>query len=171
MSERKRVRAGLHGPTRRTGGGTAPGGAGERAGERGPGTTGDGGEERGGGETILLAEDEAVIRSLLVEILERDGYRVLTTSGGPEALSVAAAHRGEIRLLVSDVVMPGMDGRELAEQLATILPDIRVLFISGYATDEVSRRGVLPVDTPFLRKPFSPRELLRKVREILEAPR
>ena len=170
MSERKRIRAGLHGPAGKAGTGTKPGAEEGRAG----GAPEGGGAEpsnAGAGEAILLAEDEPVIRSLLVEILERAGYRVLTTGGGPEALSVAASHRGEIRLLVTDVVMPGMDGRELAEELAAALPGVRVLFISGYATDEVSRRGVLPVDTPFLRKPFSPRELLRKVREILEAPR
>lgn len=170
MSERKRVRAGLHGPATRAESGTAPEAGASRAGEAARGR-GPGAAPEGAGETILLAEDEAVIRSLLVEILERAGYRVLTTSSGPEALSIAAAHRGEIRLLVTDVVMPGMDGRELAEQLAEVFSGVRVLFISGYATDEVSRRGVFPADSAFLRKPFSPRDLLRKVREVLDAPR
>jgi signal transduction histidine kinase len=120
-----------------------------------------------GSETILLAEDEKMVRVLIRKVLEQAGYTVLVAGGGAEALQVAARHTGRIHLLVSDVVMPGMSGRELARRLLEARPDTKVLYLSGYADDAVERHGVLDPGTAFMQKPFSPSALALRVRDVL----
>jgi len=123
----------------------------------------------GGPEVILLVEDEAAVRGLLTEVLEESGYRVLAAKDGPEALRVSQAHAGVIQLALSDMVMPGMSGRELIEGLLVTRPLTRVLYMSGYTDDAVVRRGLFDGEAAFIQKPFSPDALLAKVREILDA--
>jgi CheY-like chemotaxis protein len=122
----------------------------------------------GGTETVLLVEDEAGVRSLARQALESRGYRVLEAPDGESALHLCRQHGGEIDLLLSDVVMPRMSGRELREQVAGLCPQTRVLFTSGYTDDAVVRHGVYQSESDFLQKPFSVHGLLRKVREVLD---
>jgi len=124
----------------------------------------------GGSETLLLVEDEAALRSLGQEILRDQGYKVLAAGSGGEALELARNHTAPIHLLVTDVVMPGMDGRELADRLAPLHPETRCLFMSGYTDDAIVRRGVWEEGMPFLQKPFSIDALALKVREVLDQP-
>jgi two-component system cell cycle sensor histidine kinase/response regulator CckA len=124
----------------------------------------------GGSETLLLVEDEAALRSLGQEILRDQGYKVLAAGSGGEALELARNHTAPIHLLVTDVVMPGMDGRELADRLAPLHPETRCLFMSGYTDDAIVRRGVREEGMPFLQKPFSIDALALKVREVLDQP-
>jgi CheY-like chemotaxis protein len=123
----------------------------------------------GGSETILLAEDEASVRGVIRRALQTHGYTVLTAPGGPEATQTARAHEGPIHLLVTDVVMPNMSGRELAEELTAERPDMKVLFLSGYTDDAIVHHGVLDPGIAFLQKPFTLHELARKLREVLDA--
>jgi two-component system, cell cycle sensor histidine kinase and response regulator CckA len=123
---------------------------------------------RTGSETILLVEDAPDVRKLATRILTGGGYRVLSAAGGDEAERVAREHVGELHLLLTDVVMPGMSGRELAERLSGKTP-LRVLYMSGYTDDAVVRHGVLEEGVKFIQKPFTPRGLLAKVREVLDA--
>ncbi len=125
------------------------------------------GELPRGTETILLAEDEKSIRVTAQRFLSVLGYEVLAATGPHEALSLAAAHRGEIHLLISDVVMPEMSGRDLAQRLAASRPRLKCLFMSGYAAEALAQRGVVDQETPFLAKPFSRHDLARTVREVL----
>jgi two-component system, cell cycle sensor histidine kinase and response regulator CckA len=120
-----------------------------------------------GSETVLVAEDEQMVRVLIRKVLEQAGYTVLLASGGAEALQLAARHAGPIQILVTDVVMPGMNGRELARRLLELRPDTKVLYLSGYADDAVERHGVLDPGTAFMQKPFSPGALANRVREVL----
>jgi CheY-like chemotaxis protein len=122
-----------------------------------------------GYETVLLVEDDDRLRALAVRVLGERGYTVLPASNGAEALAVAARHPGVIHLVVSDVVMPGMTGRILAERLTTMRPLVKALFMSGYTDDDVMRRGILDRSTAFLQKPFTPDQLALKVREVLES--
>ena len=122
-----------------------------------------------GTETVLLVEDEAMLRELAREVLEASGYRVLQAAGGEEALRVAGVHEGSIDLLLTDVVMPGISGRMVAERLALSRPGMKVLYTSGYTDDAVFQRGVLPEGSAFLQKPFTTVALERKVREILDS--
>jgi PAS domain S-box-containing protein len=122
-----------------------------------------------GTETLLLAEDEAGVRSLARQVLEGCGYRVLEAADGDEALRVAAGYRQPIALLVTDVVMPRLGGRETAEHLRASHPETRVLFLSGYTDDAVVRHGVLEAEVQFLQKPFTPAALAQKVRKVLDA--
>jgi PAS domain S-box-containing protein len=122
---------------------------------------------RGGWETILLVEDEDQLRSVSGSILRKNGYQVLESSRGGEALQVSQNFVGRIHLLLTDVVMPQMPGRKLAEQLASERPDLKVLFTSGYTDDAIAGHGGVNVGIPFLQKPFTPDGLLRKVREVL----
>jgi PAS domain S-box-containing protein len=122
----------------------------------------------GGTETLLVAEDDAAVRETACTLLERLGYQVFSAASGARALEVAAAHEGEIVLLLSDVIMPGMNGRELYEKLAVTRPDLRVLYMSGYTEEAIARHGVLRPGTALLQKPFSVRELAAMVREILD---
>jgi PAS domain S-box-containing protein len=123
-----------------------------------------------GSETLLLVEDEASLRDLAREVLESFGYAVIEAAGPEEALERSRAHPGVIHLLVTDVVMPQMNGRQLAAVLREERPEMRVLYMSGYTDDAIVRHGVLDSRTPFLAKPFTPEGLGRKIREVLEAP-
>ena len=122
-----------------------------------------------GTETILLVEDEDAVRRLAVSILKASGYTVLEARHCEEALRLASAHRGQINLLVTDVVMPQMSGRELAEHLTGLSPELKVLYISGYMDDTIAHHGVIAPDSAFLQKPFMPDAFARKVREVLDA--
>ena len=122
----------------------------------------------GHGETILLVEDAQRVRAVVREILEMSGYTVLEARHGAEAVEVANRHAGPIHLLVTDVVMPQMSGRELAQRLATLRPDLKVLYMSGYTDDAIVRHGVLASGIAFLSKPFTPDALALKVRELLD---
>jgi two-component system cell cycle sensor histidine kinase/response regulator CckA len=120
------------------------------------------------GEVVLLVEDEPAIRKMGKMMLERLGYEVLATDAPDEALRLAAEHPGGIHLLVTDVIMPGMNGRDLADQMHTLYPDIKTLFMSGYTADVIAHRGVLEEGVQFIHKPFSKKDLAVKVREILD---
>jgi PAS domain S-box-containing protein len=122
-----------------------------------------------GTETILLAEDEDLLRPLARALLTKLGYRVLEANNAAAALEVARTHPGEIHLLISDVVMPGQSGLQLARQLAPTRPGMKVLFMSGYTDEAIVRHGLLDPGTNFLQKPFTPAMLTRKVREVLDA--
>jgi len=121
-----------------------------------------------GSETILLVEDEAGVRTLARLILQNRGYTVLAASRGDEALALAQTHPGAIDLLISDVVMPVMGGRELADKVAVLRPRIKTLFMSGYTDDTVMRHGILASETAFLHKPFTVEALPLKVRKVLD---
>ncbi|HKW91896.1 MAG TPA: response regulator, partial [Methylomirabilota bacterium] len=122
----------------------------------------------GRGETILLVEDAQRVRAVVREILEMSGYVVLEARHGAEALEISHRHTGQIHLLVTDVVMPQMSGRELAQRLATLRPELKVLYMSGYTDDAIVRHGVLASGIAFLSKPFTPDALALKVREVLD---
>lgn len=124
-----------------------------------------------GSATILLVEDEAELREIAREVLEASGYTVLEGRHGGEAILVSERHAGRIDLLVTDVVMPQMGGRALVERLAPLRPEMKVLYMSGYADQAIVHHGVLEPGTALLQKPFTPDDLLRKVRDILNAPR
>lgn len=120
-----------------------------------------------GTETVLLVEDEEIVRSMTREILQESGYQVLSAEHAEDALQVVGEHSGPIHLLLSDVVMPGLSGRELAEQLAPLRKEMKVLYMSGYTDDAIVHHGVLEEGTAFIEKPFTPLTLSRKVREVL----
>jgi two-component system cell cycle sensor histidine kinase/response regulator CckA len=123
-----------------------------------------------GTETILLVEDERQIRELAHEFLSESGYKVLACSNGNEALHILAEYPDEVHLVVTDVVMPQMSGRELAERITATSPGAKVLFMSGYTNDAIVRHGVLNPGTWFIQKPFTPDALGQKVRQVLAAP-
>jgi PAS domain S-box-containing protein len=121
-----------------------------------------------GTETILVVEDEAMVRDLTLEVLKESGYTVISAERPDDALRICAQNQGPIDLLLTDVVMPGMSGLELAERLKPERPTMKVLYVSGYTADAVARRGMSDPKTAFLQKPFAPGALVRKVREVLE---
>jgi len=121
-----------------------------------------------GGETVLVAEDDGDVRSLVVQILKKQGYKVLEAANGGEAFMICEKHEGPIDLLVTDVVMPVMSGRELTDRLLLLHPKIKVLYMSGYTDDTVVRHGVLEEGVNFFQKPFSMEALVLKVREVLD---
>ena len=123
-----------------------------------------------GTETILLVEDEDMVRDLVRYALLQDGYNVLEARHGQDALKVCEKHEGPIHLLLTDVIMPGgLTGRDLAERLLSLHPEIKILYMSGYTDDAIVHHGILDPDIAFLQKPFTPTVLSRKVREILDA--
>jgi CheY-like chemotaxis protein len=122
-----------------------------------------------GTETILLVEDDDTVRGLTKRVLQRYGYTVLEASGGSDGVRLAAAHPAPIHLLITDVVMPGIPGPMVAEQVGQSHPEAKVLYVSGYTNDNVLRTGVLHDAVQFLQKPFVPNALAQKVREILSS--
>ena len=125
-------------------------------------------KKKGMAETILLVENEYALRELMRRFLEGSGYAVLNARDGDEALSVATAHPTPIDLLLTDVVMPGLNGRELAARLSSVRPGARVIFMSGYTDEAVTRHGVLDPGAAYVQKPFTPEAIARKVREVLD---
>jgi CheY-like chemotaxis protein len=123
-----------------------------------------------GTETVLLAEDDDVLRPLARGLLEKLGYTVLDAADAEQALEAARRYGEPIHLLLTDVVMPGVSGRELARELEKSRPDTRVLYVSGYTDDAIVHHGMLEPGLNFLQKPFTPAVLARKVREVLDAP-
>jgi PAS domain S-box-containing protein len=123
---------------------------------------------RGGSETILLAEDDPAVRVAASTVLKRLGYTIIVARTAEDALAKAEAHGGNIDLVVSDVVLPGMDGGELIQRLRLSHPDIRAMLTSGYAGELIARRGVREPDIPFLEKPFTSSRLAKKIRDVLD---
>jgi len=122
-----------------------------------------------GSETVLLVEDEEMVRRLVRETLVRAGYKVMDTSDPLEARRLSDSYRGTIHLLITDVVMPKVSGRELAEELHTRRPAMKVLYMSGYTDNAIVNTGILHKEVAFLQKPFTPSSLTQKVREVLES--
>ena len=118
-------------------------------------------------ETILVVEDEEIVRELVCQVLADQGYDVLCASNGSEGLRLSGAHAGQIKLLITDVVMPVIGGLELARTMSAARPDIKVLYVSGYSESDISEQGILASELEFLEKPFTPQVLIRKVREVL----
>jgi len=131
------------------------------------GDEGNQGSTVAGSETILVAEDEPGVRALVSHTLRQHGYTVLEASHGAEALVISERHKNAIHLLLTDVVMPQLNGRELAERLVAKLPELQVLYMSGYTDDAVLRRGLIAADTNFLHKPFTTGVLASRVRQVL----
>jgi CheY-like chemotaxis protein len=121
-------------------------------------------------ETILVVEDDPQVRGITGRALARAGYRVLTAANGAEALGIAMQRAGDVDLVVTDVVMPGLSGPELARELRKVQPNVCVLYVSGYAGDALSPLGVEDPSVDLLSKPFTPASLLARVREILDRP-
>jgi two-component system cell cycle sensor histidine kinase/response regulator CckA len=121
-----------------------------------------------GSETVLVVEDQAVLRGTIVDMLRDYGYTVFEAGDGVEALEIVAAKRGAINLVITDVVMPRMSGADLSARLRQSQPEIKLLFISGYVGDQIHRQGGLDKDVVFVQKPFSPTSLVGKVRLVLD---
>lgn len=122
-----------------------------------------------GDETVLLVDDTAVVRESASQVLREQGYLALEAGNGQEALSLVQEHQGEpIHLLITDVVMPLMGGKELARHLMVTHPKTKVLYVSGYPDEEIARHGVFGSETPVMLKPLTPETLTRKVREVLD---
>ena len=120
--------------------------------------------------TILVVEDEPDVRRIIVTVLRDRGYAVIQAATGDEAIVACEQAGSPVDLLVTDVVMPKMSGRELRERLRTSCPQLRVLYLSGYTDDAIIHHGVLEAGVPFLSKPFTRDSLARKVREVLDRP-
>jgi len=123
-----------------------------------------------GTETVLVVEDQPEVRKLVVEVLQGYGYRTLEAPSGAEGLTASETYSGPIHLLVTDVVMPGMTGRDLAESLAKTRPEMKVLYTSGYTANVIAHQGVIKPGVAYLPKPFTPVQLAAKVREVLGEP-
>ena len=122
-----------------------------------------------GHETVLLVEDEPMVRALAREVLEQYGYTVICAADGQEGLDICKGFAGRIDLIITDVVMPRMSGRELAESVVNVSPEARILYMSGFTDDAIVRHGMLDEDFPFIQKPFSPEALAAKARELLDS--
>lgn len=137
--------------------------------EKAPVTTPRGSpSDHGGGETILVVEDEGAMREVSRRILARSGYQVLVAANGPEAIRLAEVHRGQIDLLLSDVIMPHMLGKEVAEIVVRSSPDVKVLFMSGYAQPILTSQGTLESGVQLIEKPFTAEGLTQRIREVLD---
>jgi CheY-like chemotaxis protein len=123
-----------------------------------------------GTETVVVAEDDEMVRALVRVTLEASGYEVLEAASGEAALRLCEAHPGPVHVLVTDMVMPGMGGRALADRLQASRPGLRVLFVSGYAESEVIEHGEPGPETAFVQKPFTPEELALQVRALIDRP-
>jgi two-component system, cell cycle sensor histidine kinase and response regulator CckA len=123
----------------------------------------------GGDETVLLVEDEPSMLQIGRTLLERLGYKVLATKSPAEAIKMAQEHKNGIHLLITDVIMPEMNGRELADKLLSLYPELKLLFMSGYTADVIARHGVLDPGVKFVQKPFTIKDLANKIRETLES--
>jgi len=121
-----------------------------------------------GTETVLVVEDERAVREMMRRVLSRCGYTVLTAADPQEALSIEGSFQQEIQLLVTDVVMPGMGGRELAARLSVSRPGVKVLYVSGYTENAIVHHGTLDPDVHFMQKPFALSALADKVRSVLD---
>jgi CheY-like chemotaxis protein len=124
-----------------------------------------------GKETVLLVEDDNQVRSMAAMALEMSGYDVLTATNGAEALLLCERYESKIELLLTDVMMPRMSGQELSSRLLKLRPATRVLFMSGYSDNASIHHGVTEDGTDFIKKPFSPQAITRRIREVLDAPR
>lgn len=124
----------------------------------------------GGTETILLVEDDVLVREATRAVLRRKGYAILEARNGSDAARVSESHEGPIHLMLTDIVMPGINGRDLAAKLRRSRPEMMVVYMSGY-TDHTFDNGVIDADTAFIQKPFVPDALLRKVRNVLARSR
>ena len=124
-----------------------------------------------GSEVILLVEDDETLGNMAAEVLRSAGYSVLEARNGMEALRVCFQQKDPIHLAVTDVIMPKMNGREVAEKLLELRPAIRILFISGYTDESIAHHGLLQHGAQFLQKPFTPKGLLETVRKVLDAER
>jgi CheY-like chemotaxis protein len=123
-----------------------------------------------GSETILLVEDNEPMRNLSHTILRRQGYRTLVAKNGPDALAVLESHPGPVDLLLTDVVMPDMNGRELFDRIVAKIPEMKVLYMSGYTDNVIAHHGVLDPGVQFIQKPFSVHALASKIRAVLDQP-
>jgi two-component system cell cycle sensor histidine kinase/response regulator CckA len=121
-----------------------------------------------GSETVLVVEDEQEVRKLAVQILRELGYRILEADQGAEAFCVCGKHKGPIHLLLTDVVMPKMSGRELVERILEIRPEVKVLYMSGYTDNVIVHHGILERGINFIQKPFTVEALAQRVREVLD---
>jgi CheY-like chemotaxis protein len=122
----------------------------------------------GGTETVLIVEDEELVRALAMRALRTFGYTCHSASNAPEALRMLETLQPAIELVITDVVMPGMSGRDLGDHIARLYPGVPVVYTSAFSEDDVIRRGLLESDRPFLQKPFTPQELARAVRTALD---
>ncbi len=122
-----------------------------------------------GCESILLVEDDETLGRLIISVMEKYGYKIFWAVDGPEALGIRENENNAVDLLITDVIMPGMGGKELADRLQARYPDLKVLYTSGYADDVIVHRGILEEGIAFLQKPFSPRSLALKTREVLDS--
>ena len=125
--------------------------------------------QKGQGETVLLVEDEVALIKLAKAMLEELGYKVLAADSPSEALRLAEVHQGEIHLLLTDVVMPEMNGRDLAQKIKDMNPDLEVLYMSGYTANVIAHHGVLDEGINFIQKPFARGDLSIRIREILDS--
>jgi CheY-like chemotaxis protein len=120
-----------------------------------------------GSETVLLVEDEEALRGMIRETLEDAGYRILEAATPAQALAIAESHQGDINMMLTDVVMPGMSGPDLAERIKPLRPGAAVVYMSGYTDDAIGQHGLLDAGTHFVQKPFTSQDLLIKCREVL----
>jgi CheY-like chemotaxis protein len=125
-------------------------------------------KRRKGTETVLVVEDQDEVREFVVQALATRGYRVLQAVDGPAALALNERHTGIIDVLLTDVILPGMNGRELAERFKTVRPGIKLIYTSGYTQDIIANRGVLHSGVAYVHKPYTAEEIANKVREALE---